>query len=358
MFTLAIVTGLVFVQTPQVEPNADAAKVAPKQLRRQLPIGLEEIYGYSALLTSERRDPRMNLDTYLPETQRLMYQFKLNVKEKKADDIVVLDYLRTGFKVAVEGGAEGEQYIPMDGGNLNFKITLSPTNAVLDLVDISPKKPEKKVKDENVMWLRRLQDGGVVSGQALTQQVVGQFFQELQRMSLMIGSLDSSMDFAPKLPDEEVVPGDTWEETVSYQPQRARGTKSTTVQRLDMTYTYVGLVKVNGKPFEQIKGSVTMDANLKDYIDGAYGIPKAQSPFKSVNVKFQMNSVFNLDPKSLRTVYAEVRSNGNLSTDFDFQGMRTTSEDRFTGEAKIANRSAKIIAPVKTKAKPAKKPKN
>jgi hypothetical protein len=38
--------------------------------------------------------------------------------------------------------------------------------------------------------------------------------------------------------------------------------------------------------------------------------------------------------------------------------MRTTSEDRFTGEAKIANRSAKIIAPVKTKAKPAKKPKN
>jgi hypothetical protein len=71
-----------------------------------------------------------------------------------------------------------------------------------------------------------------------------------------------------------------------------------------------------------------------------------------------MNSVFNLDPKSLRTVYAEVRSNGNLSTDFDFQGMRTTSEDRFTGEAKIANRSAKIIAPVKTKAKPAKKPKN
>lgn len=356
MFTLALVTGLVLAQTPKPANEAKPPKVSPKELRRLLPIGLEETYGYSALLTSERRDPYSNLDTFLPETQRLSYQFKINVKEKKADDIVVLDYSRYNFKVAVEGGGAAEA--EMEGQeDFKLKITLSPTNAVLDIVDTTPKKPTKKPADEEAKWVRLLQQQGP-SGQDYTRQVLGQFFQELQRMSLMFGSLDSSLDFAPKLPDEEVSPGDSWDETVSYQPQKARGTKSTTVQRLDMQYTYVGRVVLNGKPFEQIKGSVKMDANLKDYVDGAYGIPKAQSPFKDVRVKFEMNSVFNLDPKTMRTVFAQVNSVGNLVTDFDYQGTRLVSEDRFTGEAKISNRSSKIVAPVKAKAPVGKKPKN
>ncbi|MFZ4508700.1 MAG: hypothetical protein ACOYON_13475, partial [Fimbriimonas sp.] len=239
--------------------------------------------------------------TAIPEDLGLQYNFTTEVTKLKTDGIVALRYRRPTFTV-IEGETEdtGIQ-TKVEKVNFDFELTVSPINDILEAKDLTPKPTPKKGKGK---WLTSLNS----SRSAQFEDFLG----EIYRLALFVGSFDSALDFAPKLPLDDVKVGDTWKQTVGYQPQRLKGTKKQAVQRLDMNMTYKGIVPVGKTSVHRIQADVNLDTDLAEFINQSFEVTSEDTGLAKVSLKLKVKIDFDLDLKTRKTLLAVANADGGL----------------------------------------------
>jgi hypothetical protein len=181
-------------------------------------------------------------------------------------------------------------------------LTLSPINDIIDVRDLAKKPPAK------AGWTL-----SAARTRPQLQAILGEFMGEVYRLALFTGSFDSALDFSPRLPLDPVMAGDTWKQTVGYQPQKLRGTDKQAVQRLDYTLTYKGKVNLNGKIFERVEATMNLDTDLADFIHQTFKVDSERTGLEKVPLKLQGKILFDLDPRTGRTVQANAETTGSFS---------------------------------------------
>lgn len=321
-----IVAALTTVLLGQVAavPAQPAQPATPVQLARVFKKGESCAYSFWSELTAEMRQP--GLLVFLPRTYGYEYTFTTNVKSVDADGNAQLVYERPKM-VFIQGafGDEEEVRRVEKGGEAKVDAKVTTINEIIDIKEIKPPaKPGAKPK------LLLMRPGAIQQ----TDAIAGQFLADIYRLSLMVGSLDSSMDFAPKLPFMPVKPGATWKKTVGYSPQKLNGSAKSAVQRLDYVYTYDGLVDVNGKKFQRISATLNLDTDMAEYINQLYGLKPSESGLKSLKTKFESKIRFDLDPVTFRTVLARSESKGSTNLEVTFSSA-PLEEQKFFGESEL-----------------------
>jgi hypothetical protein len=338
---------------PQQQAKNTTTDAAPVTLSRLFAKG--EKLQYSVLSNLHVESRQYGLQTFMPEELDLDYKFTTEVKELKNDGVAVVHYLRPNM-VQVDGEtADRGPKTTVEKVDWNFDLTVSPINEVVEMKDLNPpkKKPTPKPSGGD--------DGGdggqfiLMAGAGARQQplFIGQFISEMYRLALNVGSMDSALDFSPKLPLDEVKVGDTWKKTVSYEPQKLKGKDGKqAVQRLDYTFTYKGLVTVNGKQFYRINAALDLNSDLGDYINQLIGMKPAESHLKSIPLKLKQSIDYDLDMATKRTVLARSKADGGFTinvTDVD----EPVQEQKMSGSTEMKLVAIGVATPVKTPAKAA-----
>ncbi len=284
----------------RVQTEGEAISLSRKFLANQV---LD--YSVEGSLTVEQRSGE--LQTFIPEDITQRYGFTLTIQKPKVDGIVQALYERPNITQVTESAGEAPQTIKIP---LKYKLQMdvSPVNDVLDIVDLTPKDPKKKGSQQRT--LRVLQDNltdNVAAG------LLGQFVGEMYRLALFTGNLDSSMDFAPKLPLEKVKVGDTWKRTVGFTPQKNKADANQAVQRLDYTFTYKGKMKNSaGKDILRISADFSTKADLAAYAAQLLGEKNASGEIKKLPLELSAAIDFDLDPISHHTLRATAKSQGKF----------------------------------------------
>ncbi len=301
--------------------------VAPVELRRLFTKGEKAQYKIHSSMNAEVRQG--DLETWIPQDLDLIYKFNYEVKEMKADGICVMRYLRP---ILTE--IQGETYdsppkTKNEKQNLDFELTVSPVNEVLELKDLA-KKPEKppKKKPPALNFIAE-------RGNPQLQAFVGQFIGEIHRLALYIGALDSSLDFSPPLPLLEVSPGDSWKKTVGFSPQKLKdkGDKFA-VQRLDFTYIYKGIIESNGIKVHRIEGSLSLSSDLAAFIHQTFNVKSNVTGLKEIPMQMSSKIEFDLDVKTCVTLRARATTTGG------FRVLPISTPDKAIEEEKFNSRSS------------------
>ena len=322
------------VLTPQ-------AKDAPVSLGRVFVKNEKLAYEIRSNLHSEHR--LRGLETWIPEDLDLNYDFTTVVEDMKADGIAVLHYQRP-----IMHEIEGETFSapPKDNivnSNINFRLTVSPINEILEMKDLNEKGPKASKKGGNFMSLSvpsRRQEG--LAG------VLSQFVSEMYRLSLFAGSFDSALDFAPKTPIDDVKVGDSWKRTVGYQPQKLKGKgDKQAVQRLDYTFTYKGIVDSGGKKVYRVEGTLDLKTDLGDFVNQMVGMKPEDTGLKKVPLTMKSTIEFDLDMKTKHTLLAEattVSGFGLFVTDYPDDAVQ---EDKIKAHTTMRLVGQRILTPAK-----------
>lgn len=239
------------------------------------------------------------LSTFLPEDTDFEYRFGFQVTDLLNDGIALVRYQRPTMTI-VEADDEGEPRRKVERVNLDLEVKLSPINELLGVRDLAKKTARK--------------DGfriGIPRAIVRQPDVVQDFVFEVHRLALFLGSLDSALDFAPKLPFEDVAPGATWKRTVGYQPQRLESGRSA-VQRLDLTYTYRGPAQLDGRPVQRVAAELNLDTDVAKFVNEANGTTAAQSGLLCLPLRLKASIEFDLDPATRRTIAARASSEGGF----------------------------------------------
>ncbi len=262
---------------------------------------------------------------FLPSEYGLSYRFTTNVLDVREDGFATVRYERPEIKELLGETADSPPKTNTERVNWRMEFTLSPINEITGMKDLSPPKPP--ARDKTALLARTIapqdqeQDG--------PPPFIAGLIRELYGLAMFTGSLDSALDFSPKLPFEPVKPGATWKRTVSYQPQRLAGTTRQAVQRLDFTYTYVGLVQEAGRQVQRVTGAVTLDTNAAEFVNQLLDMKPAESGLSAINLKLDTTITFDLDPKTMRTLRAEAVSTGGFKVEVTQIEGRPVVEEKF-----------------------------
>jgi hypothetical protein len=155
--------------------------------------------------------------------------------------------------------------------------------------------------------------------------------------------MESSLDFAPKFPFNDVLPGDTWKRTVGYQPQALKGKKGQqpVIQRLDYTYTYKGLVNVEGKTFQRVTADLSLNTDLAAWANqDASKDSKDDGPqLSKMPMTLKATIEFDLDPKTFDTVAARAYSQGGFQVYMSDAPGQVYFESKLKGSTTLSLRS-------------------
>jgi len=278
------------------------------------------------------------LETWLPEDFDLNYDFTLFVEDLKADGIAVVHYQRP-YITAIEGEtADSPPKENKEKVNMDARLTISPINEVLEMKDLAA-KPSKSGKD----WMGNAN----ASRSKQAGDVLGQFIQEVKVLSLFAGSIDSSLDLAPKTPFEQVKVGDSWKRTVGYQPQKlqGRGNKQA-VQRLDYTFTYKGIVDSEGKKVHRVQGVLDLKTDLAEFLNQATETKSEDSVFKKIPLTLKSTIDFDLDLKTKHTVLVQAKSESGFGIFVAAYPDEALLEETAKGRTTMKLVGDKIIPPV------------
>lgn len=307
---------------------------APVEFHRQFVKGERAQYEVQSTLNAEVR--MADLDSWIPEDLDLIYRFNYAVTEMKADGICVMRYQRPTMTEIQGETADSPPRTKVEKTNLDFELTVSPINEVLGLKDLT-KKPEKKPGSSGSKL-------NVFSpaGRAQLQAFVGQFTGEIYRIALFVGSLDSSMDFAPPLPVTEVAVGDTWKKTVGFSPQKlgSKGDKLA-VQRMDFTYTYKGIVESNGKKVHRIEGALNLKTDIAAFIHQTFNVKSDVTGLKEIPMNMTSTVQYDLDLKTHQTLSASAVSSGGFGIVATVQPKKPVQEERFKARSNLILKSLK-----------------
>jgi len=315
--------------------TALVAQSQPLELYRSFEKGKTYNYSVRTHLQSESREVGQN--TFIPSDVDINYDFNYKIVDVKSSGMAKVLYQRPAIsQIDGETADRGPltTKIPLDW---RMELELSPVNAVTGIKDLTK---EKKI---NSHWLQPKVTHRSFSSMSMgeRQDIVSQFVGELQRLVLFIGGLDSSLDFAPRLPLGEVEVGEKWRQTMSYQPMEIKGSGGQfEVQRLDMDLVFNGMKEKNGVQYASITGLLNLDTDAAKYINQAMRMTANQSGLAKLPMKLETKIEFELDAKTFATKRATSSSKGNWSI-FISGFNDPVQEERITGRASIVLNSIK-----------------
>lgn len=277
---------------------------APIQLQRLSQPGEKLAYTVKSFLALETRG--LGLDTFLPQTVDINYDFSVEATKAKADGIFEFRYKRPIMTVVEGETVDHGPVKTVEKTNYDLLLTISPINEFLDSKDLSAKDPKKAGGG----LLRTLQPA--TASKRPQDSFMEGFIDEIQRLALFIGSIDSAIDFQPKLDFREVAKGDTWKRTVSYSPQKLKSKNDKTVmQRLDYVYTYGGVVEVGGQKVHRVTAALKMKTDLVDFIKDNFEV-EGGIPYKEMSFQLQATIDYDLDFKTGHTLRGIAKSEGGF----------------------------------------------
>lgn len=265
----------------------------------------------------------------IPEEVSFEYDFTTKVTAVQPSGFAQVEYTRPAL-VLVEGETFDQ---PSRRRNLTsndrLSFTLSPINEVTDITDLAAKPKNKKGGGHAYYVMSR--DAVPSAAESLP------FATALYQMAVMVGSPASSLDFSPKLPFEPVIVGSVWRKTVSYSPQALKGntTGQQAVQRVDMTYKYVGRQVVAGRPVIRIEGSIDLETDATRFVADSLLKSVAESPVKALKVSLHGKVIFDLDPVDLHTIRATGKTSGNYDLRIEDEGELVQVTQKITGTASL-----------------------
>lgn len=271
-------------------------------LGRVFKAGDHQEYSVASTLVVEERS--RGLQTWLPESLKLAYNFTIDVKALKADGIAELRYQRPTMTETRGETADSPPVTKVEKANFDLQLDVSPMNEILSVKDLAKKDDKKKTGGGR--WVNS------AGGREAILQDLGAYVGEIYRLSLFAGSFDSALDFSPKLPFEKVAPGATWKKTVGYSPQKLGGKGKSAVQRLDYTFTYAGMVTVGAKKYQRVTANLDLKTDLAAFLHESTGLTPDQTGLKEWPLTLQATIDFDLDPVTRNTVKAVARSEGGF----------------------------------------------
>ncbi len=278
-------------------------KAAPIVLARRFSARERLAYSVKASYTEERRSGETI--TFVPQDVEQAYGFTLDVLRLKNDGFAEVRYRRPSATFTIGDTADRGPVAKTTKLNEVVRLTVSPINEVTDVVDETPRKPAKTPKRAASLRFARQADGATLA-------LLSQFAGEITRLSFFLGSLDSSLDLAPRLPLEEVAPGDTWKRTVGYSPQKIKGEKSKQdVQRLDYTYTYVGIVESRGKRVHRVTAALSLKTDIADFGRQLAG-DRGESLITKAPITLDASIEYDLDLATRHTLRAVATSRNSV----------------------------------------------
>ena len=251
---------------------------------------------------------------FIPEDLSNKYQYTFDVGEVTGEGFATVDYKRPKLETTEGETVDHPPITKTEDLNEHLILTLSPVNAITNVKDLTPKKPDKPGGGGGGGGLREMLAMARANG--LSNQVanpVTSFIQDLYRLAMFIGSPETSLDFGPTLPLLEVEPGDTWNATASYQPQKLQGKKGKMApQRLDYQYKYVGFVDDNGKKIHRVTATLHFDNDIAPYINDLMGTLPSESGLRGLKLKLDAVMEFDLDYATKNTLAARATSTGSI----------------------------------------------
>ncbi|HWD41515.1 MAG TPA: hypothetical protein VG944_21905 [Fimbriimonas sp.] len=305
----------------------------PTNLNRVFSKGEKLAYQIRSHITAENRG--RGLSTWLPTDLDINYNFTARVTEMRADGIAVMHYERpTMTQINGEGFDDSGIKTSVEKVNLDALLTLSPVNEILEQKDLS-KKPSKPEDDE--LSVHPATQGA----QAFFQP----FISDIHRLSLFIGGVEDSLDFAPKLPLAPVKIGDTWKRTVGFQPQKLKGKDGkSAVQRLDYTYTYLGPMTSNGKKVLRVEAKLNFSTDLSEYFKQVLAEQASETNVKKIPLHFDSVIDFDLDPVTHDTLLGVGQTEGGYQVFLEETGDDPIVEERFKGNTTLELKGKRIVA--------------
>jgi hypothetical protein len=313
----------------------------PVTLNRVFTKGEKMQYDVKSNLHIQAR--QYGLTTFMPDDLDLAYKFTSEVKELKADGIAVVHYQRPTMTEVQGEDADSGSKTKVTKTDMIFDLTVSPINEILEMKDLTPKKP-KKAGDGGLLFAASRGKQNPLSG------MLGQFVSELYRLALNVGSLDAAVDFSPKLPLDEVKVGDTWKKTVGYEPQKLKGKDGKqAVQRLDYTFTYKGMVTINGKQFYRINAALDLNADAGAFINQLMDAKPEDTHLKSIPLVLKQSIDYDLDMATKRTVAAHSKAEGSFKINITDVPDEPVVEEKINGSTEMRLISLGTATPAKAK---------
>lgn len=274
---------------------------------------------------------QLGLNTWLPETLDFNYKFTTEVLTPKADGIVEMRYKRPTMTQIDGETFDTPAKTTVDKLNWEMILTLSPVNEIISMKDLTPKKKDPP-KTGGGKWVVAPVGGGAPQLGAF----IGPFLSEVYRLSLFIGSLDSALDFSPKLPIFESKPGATWKKTVGYQPQSlvSKDGKSV-VQRLDYVYTYRGVMESNGVKVHRVDAELDLKTDLAKFLHDNTGLQASDTGLKSIDLNLKAKIEFDLDLNTRKTLRANANSEGGFAIFLTQRPNAAVQEERLKGRTTL-----------------------
>jgi hypothetical protein len=296
----------------------------PVELRRVFAKGEKAQYEVKSSLTSEVRV--RGLSTWMPEDFDLNYKFAYEVTELKSDGFCVLRYKRPTMTEIQGETFERPPITKVEKVNMDALLTVSPINDITDVKDLSKKDSDAKEKPKKPARVATWAHKAIRSQDDPLFRYIG----EIYRISLFAGSLESALDFAPKLPFDEVQKGDSWKRTIGYSPQKLSGSgDKLAVQRLDYTYRYDGVVESSGKQVHRVTAETALNTDLAKFLHQSFKVTSAQTGLKEVPLSFKGSIEFDLDLKTFRTLRAVGLTEGGFRIVSTRNPSEAELEERF-----------------------------
>jgi len=282
-------------------------------LRRTFTKGMSSEYKVAATVHNEARG--RGLTTFMPSDDDINYTFYTKVLSVEAGNAVI-KYSRPTISTLVDDGQSIDPQPHVDKLDQIEELTLSPINEVIDFKDISIKKKKPGQSNKYVSPSYKRQEVNAVV------EFMAPFIQQVESLSVFIGQADSSVDFAPKFGLEPVKVGDTWKQTVGYEPQDLTNSDKKVkkvIQRLDLTYTYKGAQTWQGKSVLVVQADLSLDTDLAKYIEDTYNVTAEEIHLSKFPLNLTETMTYYLDPKTLQTLFGTVNSTGGfqlITTDY------------------------------------------
>lgn len=297
----------------------------PSDLSRVFTKGEKVAYKILSHITAEQRLGL--LDTFIPSDLDINYNFTTVVTDMKGDGIAVMHYQRPTMTEVIGETAESGPISKTLNIDLDYVLSVSPINQILEEKDISKHPDHRAAIGSNFIGFRQAQDA---------RSFFAPFIEDVHRLALFIGGVQDSLDFAPKLPFQPVKPGSHWNATVGFEPQALKGSDGkSAIQRLDYVYTYLGPVTTDGKKVLRVEAKLDFKSDLAQYLKQVISKNGGETNVDKLPLQFQSTIDFDLDPVSHDTLHAEGTTKGGYQVFLSDETSRAVEEEKFSGKTTI-----------------------
>lgn len=286
--------------------------------------GTRASFEVRSTLHTESKD--RGITTWFPDSAEFRYTFSLDVQDVGAQGVAKIRYRRPNIVKTFAEQFDRPERTEVEKVDDDVMLQISPANEILDASDIKHPKPPEKANSEIRSWV-----GSDATSTAAPLNILKIFYS----LALFTGSLESSIDFNPRLPFDKVKPGDTWKRTATYAPQKLKGGQDLAVQRLDYTFTYVGVVQSEGKSVDRVTAKLRLETDAAAYLHQVTNMTPAQTRLRSLPVLLDASMEFDLSRANHKTLRASASSKGSFKVFSTDVLDEPVYEERLTGETTL-----------------------